>query len=102
MDQTLKRISLMLREDQYEKLSKEDLNLSGLIRDLIDDHLSEYKITLTVSEETRKLYDQIISNTGTQDSELEPFLRAALHGMLKDKIQAMQKLEQNAFKRGAK
>ena len=102
MEQALKRISLMLREDQYEKLTAEGLNLSGLIRDLIDDHLSEHKITLTVSEETRKLYDQIISNTGTEDSELEPFLRSALHGMLKDKIQAMQKLERIAFSKIAK
>mgnify|MGYP003644313243 CR=1 FL=1 len=52
-NQELKRISLLLREDQYKELNKKNINLSGLIRDLLDDHLSESKVTLDVSDETR-------------------------------------------------
>ncbi len=93
MDKTLKRISLLVREDQYELLSHKGLNISGLVRDLIDDHLSDFKITLSVSEKTRSLYDRIISNSGTSDKELEVHFRRALHALLKEKIHDMQKLE---------
>lgn len=102
MESPLKRISLMLREDQYELITSENLNLSGLVRDLIDDHFSEAKITLSVSKETQGLYRQVVSNTGATDADLEPFLKAALHGVLKDKIQLMLKLEKTAFKGSSK
>jgi hypothetical protein len=91
----LKRISLMLREDQYGTLAKKGLNLSGLVRDLLDDHLSEYKITLSVSKETKDLYDQIVANTGSSDDHLESYLRTALREMLGDKIEEMRKLHQS-------
>lgn len=93
----LKRISLMIREDQYERLVKEGVNLSGLFRDLLDDHFSDHKITLSVGAETRALYDKIVSNTGTEDSDVEPFVRAALQALLKEKIQDLQELERTAF-----
>jgi len=95
MTDKLKRISLMLREDQQLKLSKLGINLSGLVRDLIDDHLSDYKITLGVSEETRVLYDKIISNTGSTDSDVEVYFRDSLKVMLSDRIKSMQKLEKS-------
>ena len=52
----LKRISLMIREDQYQLISKKDLNLSGLLRDLLDDYFSEHTITLSVEEDTKEIY----------------------------------------------
>ena len=75
MPQPLKRISLMIREDQYEQVNQKDLNLSGLLRDLIDDYLSEHKITLAVSADTKDIYDMIVSNTASSDAELEKYLR---------------------------
>jgi hypothetical protein len=90
----LRRISLMVREDQYQALSDRGLNVSGLVRDLIDDYLSEHKITIGVGEETRSLYDQIVANTGSTDVEVEVYFREALKHMLRDKIKAMQKLEE--------
>jgi hypothetical protein len=99
----LKRISLLLREEQYEQLSRLGLNVSGLVRDLIDDYLSEHKITLSVSEETRNLYDRIVSNvagrTGSADAQVEVYFREALGRMLQDKIKEMQTLQQDAFGR---
>lgn len=89
----MKRVSLMLREEQYDEISKAGLNLSGLIRDLLDDHFSEHKITLSVSEETRKLYDLIVSNTGSTDEDLEKYLKDTLKLLLDDRIKAMQDLQ---------
>jgi hypothetical protein len=96
-DAALKRISLMIREDQAQILAERGLNLSGLIRDLLDDYLSDHKITLSVSEETRAIYDKIISNTGSTDQDVEIYLRDSLKLLLHDKIQAMMKLESTVF-----
>ena len=95
----LKRISLMLREDQYEKVHASGVNLSGLIRDLIDDYLSDFKITLSVTQETRELYDMIISNTGSNDEDLEVYLKDSLKLLLRDKIKNMQNLEKELSKK---
>lgn len=92
MTRNMKSICLMVREDQYERLHKLDLNMSGYIRDLIDDSLSEHVITLNVSEETRQLYDRVISMSPQGDAELEPYLRDALKNMLENSIKEMQKL----------
>lgn len=90
----MKRVSLLLREEQYQSIADSGLNLSGLVRDLIDDHLSEHKITLSVTEETRQLYDLIVSNTGSTDDDVEKYLKDTLKLLLRDRIQSMQELEQ--------
>jgi esterase/lipase len=91
----MKRVSLMLKEEQYKEISDSGLNLSGLVRDLLDDHFSEHKITLSVSEETRKLYDLIVSNTGSTDEDVEKYLKDTLKLLLADRIQAMQDLQRD-------
>lgn len=99
MDQNLKRISLLLRHDQYDALTARGLNVSGLIRSLVDDYLGEHKITLSVSESTRGLYDKIVANTGSTDADVERYLKDALGQMLKTRIKEMQALEQEEFGR---
>ena len=91
----LRRISLMIREDQHQKLLDSGLNVSGLIRDLVDDHMSEFKITLSVTEETRRIYDKVVSNTGATDGDLERYIVKALKELLKGRIREMQELEKN-------
>ena len=93
----MKRISLMVKAEQYETLSQQGINLSGLIRDLLDDHLSDHKITISVSEETRTLYDRIVANTGTTDIDIESYFKDALKELLDTKIKAMTKLKQEVF-----
>lgn len=93
----LKRISLMIREDQYDILNKKGINLSGLVRDLLDDYVSDHKITVTVSEETKDIYNLVVSNTGSSDEELEPFLKKALGELLNERIKSMQSLAKKAF-----
>lgn len=87
-----RRISLVIREDQYQKMSADNVNVSGLIRDLIDDHYSRHSITLTVTEETRALYDQVVSKAPKGDMDIEPYFKTALKDMLKDKIHQMEEL----------
>ena len=100
MEKPLKRISLLLRDDQYQELTGRGINVSGLVRDLIDDYLSSHKITLSVTEETRGLYERIVSNTGSTDADVEKYLKASLGEMLRDKIKDMQTLQIEAFGRG--
>lgn len=93
MAKQLKRISVMIREDQYQSVNTSGLNLSGLFRDLLDDHFSEHKIVLSVTEETKELYNLIISNTGSTDEDLETYLKEGLKNLLSDKIDSMKKLK---------
>lgn len=97
MEKSLKRISLMIRAEQYEQITQRGLNLSGLVRDLLDDYLSEHKVTVAVSEETRQLYDRIVSNTGSTDEDVERYLKEALKALLEAKIRSMQELKDTAF-----
>ena len=90
MDPAYKRINIMILESQYQSLNERGLNVSGLIRDLLGDYLSRSTITLQVSPETRKLYDTIVSNTGSTDEEIEAPLRQALAEVLERKIDEMK------------
>lgn len=101
-NKALHRISLMIRADQYEHLTEQEINTSSFIRDLLDDYFSHSKITLAVGEKTRQLYDKVISNTGSTDEDLEPYLEEALHKLLRDRIKAMQKLESDLERTGGK
>lgn len=92
MTQPFRRISLMIREDQHDRLADLGVNVSGLVRSLIDDHLSESTITLSVSSEAADLYREIVSNTGSTDADIEPYLRTALKRMLKDRIARLERL----------
>ena len=94
MEPTYRRINITISEEHYGVLTEQGLNISGLIRDLIGDHLSDNVITLQVTEETREIYDTVISNTGSSDVELEDHFRAALAQLLEHKIKDMRELHQ--------
>lgn len=92
MTQDIVRVSLMIRKDQHDSLRNMDVNISGYIRDLIDDRLCDDTIILSVESETKVIYDQIISHSGQGDHDFEPYIRAALKSMLADKIKKLQAL----------
>ncbi len=98
MPKNLMRVSMMIRRDQHDQLQGMGVNISGYIRDLIDDRLSNNTIVLTVGDDTKMLYDQIISHSGEHDRELEPYLRDALRTMLEEKIKQMQELHKSIQK----
>ncbi len=94
MESQFKRVNIMITEVQYKTLTDRGLNVSGLIRDLLGDYLSENVINLQVSEETKQVYDMVVANTGSSDQEIEVHLRAALAQVLAKKIDEMQELHQ--------
>jgi len=86
MKNNYKRINIQIRGDQHAKIADAGLSISGLLRDLLDDHFSEHKIVLNVDRECRDLYDKIISNFGGNDKEIEKYFMRSLELYLKDKI----------------
>ena len=87
-----KRINVLVREDQYDKVSQSGLNMSGLIRDLLDDHFSNDKIVFAVSGKAKNIYQNIISNLGAEDKELEVYFLHALDQYLEDKTKQIESL----------
>jgi hypothetical protein len=94
-ERDLKRISLMIGEDQYEALSKKGVNVSWLVRDMIDQFINERKIVLDVNDETLKIYQKVSGLTGGKNDGFETYFQKALHEFLKLKIDEMQRLEKN-------
>lgn len=98
---TTRRINIVILEDQYQALNDRNLNVSGLIRDLLGDYLSKNVITLQVTEETRRIYETVVSNTSTTDQDLETHLRAALAVVLERQIGQMQDLHKRLLEEQA-
>ena len=92
MSDDLTRVSMMIRQDQHDSLREMDVNISGYIRDLIDDRLNNHTIVLSVDADTRRLYDQIISHAEKGDQDFQPYIREALKKMLEEKIKTLQHL----------
>ncbi|MCC6219691.1 MAG: hypothetical protein IT291_00450 [Deltaproteobacteria bacterium] len=86
------RISITIREDQYKTLIERELSLSALVRDLLDDRFSSNKVTINLSDQGKHFYDMLISNFGTQDIDLEPFLLQALDNFVGQKINQIQEI----------
>jgi hypothetical protein len=93
MSKDHKSICLVIRNDQYEQLQEMNINVSGFIRDIIDDRLSDHTITLNVTPETRMLYEQIVSTSAKGDTDIEPYLRDALKSLLEERIKEMKLLQ---------
>ena len=91
-NEKVRRVNIMIRDDQYHRITEEGLSLSGLIRDLLDDRFSDNRIVLTVSKRTKKLYDQVISNFGIDDAEFERFLLQALDQCLTQRSKDIETL----------
>ena len=87
------RISLLIGDEQHQRLRDMGVNLSGLVRDLLNDHLTDSHIILHVGEKTKEVYQKIVSNTGATDADIEPYLMEALKQLLSDRIEEMQKLK---------
>jgi len=87
-----KRINILLNDELHERVVKEGLNLSGLIRDLLYDHFSNHKVTLSLSPKSRSLYDKVVSNFGASDRELEGYFLGALDQFLEEKSKEISKL----------
>ena len=69
--------------------------MSGLIRGLLDDHFSDEKIVLSVSPKVKQVYQQLISNLGAEDRELEIYFLEALDKFLADKTRQIDDLRKS-------
>ena len=90
-----KRVNILVRRDQHQRVASSGLNMSGLIRGLIDDHFSEEKIVLSVSSRIKEVYQQLISNLGAEDRELEIYFLEALDKFLADKTRQIDDLRKS-------
>lgn len=87
-----KRINITIPEEYYQQVSAKGLNLSGLLTGLLGDHLAGNTVTIQVEETTKRLYDQVISNTGYNDSDVEQLLQVVLESLIENKIEQLEKL----------
>ncbi|MCB0332003.1 MAG: hypothetical protein KDD55_00820 [Bdellovibrionales bacterium] len=92
MNSKYKRINVLITPEQHEKVLMRRISLSGLIRDLLDDWFSDTSIQLTVTPQTKHLYDLVISNFGASDKEIEPYIVEALDALLADKTEEIGQL----------
>ncbi len=92
MEEKFKRVNILIRPDQHQRVIESGLSLSGLVRDLLTDRFNNNKITLSMSRKSRKLYDIIVSNFGAGDEELEHFFVEALDRFLQARSQEIDKL----------
>ncbi|MDH3620002.1 MAG: hypothetical protein OER91_03870 [Gammaproteobacteria bacterium] len=90
-----KRVNVLVRPDQKNRVTEAGLNLSGLIRGLLDDHFSEEKIVLSVSPRVKEVYQHLISNLGAEDRELEIYFLEALDKYLADKTSQIDALRKS-------
>jgi hypothetical protein len=87
-----RRVNILITEEQHHQVASGGLSLSGLVRDLLHDRFSDTKITLSLSKRSKRLYDNIISNFGASDKELERFFVEALDRFLDEKSKEISQL----------
>lgn len=83
-----RRINITMLESQHDELVRRGVNVSGLIRDLLDTYLSESTITLEVDAETRELFDQVMAG----QSDVAACLRGVLAELLDRKLRDLSAL----------
>lgn len=92
-----KRVNILIPESYHAKVHEMGINLSGLVREAIEDRLSEKTITLSVSKETHRLYQQIFNETNSSDSEFEPYLKNALQQfvdyLIKNRVTSLENIK---------
>jgi hypothetical protein len=101
-DEPFRRVNILIEEPQYREIQRRRLNLSGFIRDLITDSFSERHVVLSVSQRTRELYNEIISNFGATDEELESCLVRALDELLQMKAKDIETVRRRLLKKGGR
>lgn len=91
----VRRINVMIAEHQYEALAKSGINISALIRDLVEDHISDHVINLSVSKKTHLLYTKVVSSTGATDEDFEPLILEALKKLLDQRLEKIKHLKES-------
>jgi hypothetical protein len=90
----VRRVNITLPELQHDELQARGANVSGLIRTLLDDHLSGTLVTLRVSEQTKRLYDQVLESVNPSDEEVAQALVHALESILDRRMADLKRLRE--------
>lgn len=98
--QKYRRVNILIEDGQYRKIQEMGLNLSGLVRDLIADRFSSRTVVLSVQAATRTLYDQVVSNFGASDHDLERYFIEALDQLLQSKVKKIEQLRKELKGKG--
>jgi hypothetical protein len=91
----VRRVNVMIAEHQYEQLARAGVNISALIRDLLEDHLSDHVINLSVSKKTYDLYTKVVGSTGATDADIEPLVVDVLKALLAKRLAALESLQKS-------
>ncbi|MFO0564756.1 MAG: hypothetical protein U0263_03790 [Polyangiaceae bacterium] len=92
LDGPSRRINVNVLESQHETLVQQGVNVSALIRALLDAYLSSSVIMLPVDKTTRELYDLVLKSTGYSDSDVGAHLGPVLKQLLETRRQELDAL----------
>ncbi|WP_419172330.1 hypothetical protein [Halobacteriovorax sp.] len=87
----MKRVNISIDESLHKKVHEDNLNLSALVREKLEDFYSESKITVSVTQEIHELYNKAMALTGGSDEELSPYISEAIIKYLANKKEDLNK-----------
>jgi hypothetical protein len=92
VEESVHRINITVLQSQYETLTQRGLNVSALIRQLLDQYLGGRTITLHVDPETQQLFELLRSEAGVQHQDLVDELKPALRRLLDKRLKHLESL----------
>lgn len=94
-----RRINITMLESQHDELVRQGVTVSGLIRELLDQHFSQRAITLEVDPETRALYEEAVVRSGATSEDVAALLRRAMTELLDDRMKRLEVLRRELAKK---
>lgn len=85
MKEKLIRVNITLNEKLHKKVHTKGLNLSGLVREKLEDHFSNHTITFSVDKKLKNKYEELTSILNISDSDIQPFIDQAINEFIKVK-----------------
>ncbi len=93
----MKRVNVIIPHEYYDEIQSRGLKLSGVVREALEDQLNPNTVTISVSEETHRLYMQIFNESNCNDSDFEPYLKKALQDfidkIIENKVQKLKNIQ---------
>lgn len=81
---SLKRVNITIDESLHKRVHDNGLNLSAMVREMLEDRFSENVIHISVSHETWLKYYKLMDYLQGDDSDFEPYFNEALENYVSD------------------
>jgi hypothetical protein len=94
-----RRINITMTESQHDELVQRGVNVSGLIRELVEQYLSPSTITLNVDPDTRSLYEEAVVRSGATEADVTARLRRMMSDLLDDRLKELEALRRQLAKK---